>query len=191
MAQATLIGIDVGTGAVKAILMDLEGNVLETFARPYPTARPKPGHVEQDPRDWMEGVLAALDGFDKARDLGGLLGIGFCSQVNTHVFVDNDGAPLLPAIVWQDGRCGRMRRLSTPRSRPNKRGLVRRTYADRCEPCACPHGTCRSASSRPLRPHAYVLLPKDYCALKLTGEVATDPISSVGLVDSTYITWTI
>ena len=60
MAEATLIGIDVGTGAIKAILMDLDGNALATFARPYPTARPRPGHVEQDPRDWMDGVLAPL-----------------------------------------------------------------------------------------------------------------------------------
>src|SRR4051794_8490284 len=85
--------------------MDLDGRVLDSFARAYPTARPAPGHAEQDPRDWLEGVRAALERFGAAHDLGGLLGIGLTSQVNTHVFVDRDGKPLLPAIVWQDGRC--------------------------------------------------------------------------------------
>jgi xylulokinase len=100
-----LIGIDVGTGAIKAVLMDVDGKALETFARPYPTARPRPGHVEQDPRDWMAGVRDALETFAGAHDLSGLLGIGLCSQVNTHVFIDANSEPLLPAFVWQDGRC--------------------------------------------------------------------------------------
>ena len=96
MAAATLIGIDVGTTAVKAILIDAGGTTLQTFAASYPTARPQPGHVEQD---------AALAAFSERNDLGGLLGIGLCSQVSTHVFVDAAGEPLLPAFVWQDGRC--------------------------------------------------------------------------------------
>ena len=57
MTEPTVIGIDVGTGAVKAILMDLDGGVLSTFARAYPTARPRTGEVEQNPLDWIEGVL--------------------------------------------------------------------------------------------------------------------------------------
>ena len=186
MAEATLIGIDVGTGAVKAILMDLEGNVLETFARPYPTARPKPGHVEQDPRDWIDGVLAALDGFAKARDLGGVLGIGFCSQVNTHVFVDNDGSPLLPAIVWQDVRCGEDAAAVDAKITPEQKT----TWFGGPMPIDASHALARMAHVARTLPELYsrtryVLLPKDYCALKLTGAVATDPISSVGLVDST------
>src|SRR5947207_1326412 len=97
LVAATLIGIDVGTTAVKAILIDVSGKTLQTFARSYPTARPQPGHVEQNPADWLDGVLAALAAFAQSNDLGGLLGIGLCSQVNTHVFVDDAGEPLLPA----------------------------------------------------------------------------------------------
>src|ERR1700738_2773079 len=105
LAAATLIGIDVGTTAVKAILIDAGGKTLQTFAEGYPTARPEPGHVEQDPADWLNGVLAALATFAAGNDLSGLLGIRLCSQVSTHVFVDAAGEPLLPAFVWQDGRC--------------------------------------------------------------------------------------
>ncbi|MEP0322190.1 xylulokinase [Bauldia litoralis] len=184
MADATLIGIDIGTGAIKAVLMDLDGNPLATFARPYPTARPRPGHVEQDARDWMKGVLAALDGFAKANDLGGLVGIGLSSQVNTHVFVDGKAEPLLPAMVWQDGRCGE-----------DAAALDARVTAEQKTawfggpmPIDASHALARIAHVARLRPDLYartrhVLLPKDFCALKLTGSVATDPIAAVGLVN--------
>ena len=153
---------------------------------PYPTARPKPGHVEQDPRDWMEGVLAALDGFAKAHDLGGLLGIGLCSQVNTHVFVDDDGRTAAARrSSGRMGAAGTTRRRSTPRLRPNRR------WPGSEDPCRSMRAMrlARMAHVARTLPDLYartryVLLPKDYCALKLTGAVATDPISSVGLVDS-------
>ena len=185
MAGATLIGIDVGTGAIKAILMDLDGNVLETFSRPYPTTRPRPGHVEQDPRDWMEGVLAALDGFAKAHDLGGVVGIGLCSQVNTHVFVDSDSSPLLPAIVWQDVRCGEDAAALDARISSEEKTA----WFGGPMPIDASHALSRMAHVARTRPDLYartryVLLPKDYCALKLTGAAASDPISSVGIVDS-------
>src|SRR5689334_19842116 len=47
MPAATLIGIDVGTTTIKAALVDVDGRLLKTFARPYVTRRPAPGHVEQ------------------------------------------------------------------------------------------------------------------------------------------------
>ncbi len=184
MAEATVIGIDVGTAAVKAVLMDLDGNALATFARLYPTSRPHPGHVEQDPRDWMDGVLAALDGFAKAHDLGGLVGIGLCSQVNTHVFVDGAGEPLLPAMVWQDGRCGDEAALLDARITPEQK----MDWFGGPMPIDASHVLARMAYVARFHPDLYartrhVLLPKDYCALKLTGAVATDPIAAVGLVD--------
>ena len=184
MAEATLIGIDIGTGAVKAVLMDLDGKVLDTFARPYPTARPKPGHVEQNPADWMLGVSAALDGFARVHDLSGLLGIGLCSQVNTHVFVNDAGEPLLPAMVWQDVRCGDDAAALDTRIADEQKTA----WFGGPMPIDASHALARMAHVARLHPDLYartrhVLLPKDYCALKLTGDVATDPISSVGLVD--------
>jgi len=191
VAPATLIGIDVGTGAVKAVLMDLYGKPLATFARPYPTARPRPGHVEQDPQDWMDGVLAALDSFGQGHDLGGLIGIGLTSQVNTHVFVDGTGEPLLPAIVWQDGRCSKDAAMLDARITPGQK----EAWFGGPMPIDASHALSRMAYVARVEPDLYtrtryVLLPKDYCALRLTGEVATDPISAVGLVDSAldYVT---
>ena len=184
MVPATLIGIDVGTGAVKAVLMDLDGKALATFARPYPTARPRPGHVKQDPQDWMDGVLAALHGFGQGPDLGGLVGIGLTSQVNTHVFVDGTGEPLLPAMVWQDGRCSTDAAILDARITPAQK----ETWFGGPMPIDASHALSRMAYVARVEPALYartrhVLLPKDYCAFRLTGEVATDPISAVGLVD--------
>ncbi|MGN6488896.1 MAG: xylulokinase [Devosia sp.] len=184
MAATTLIGIDVGTTAIKAILIDGRGNRLATFSRPYPIARPAEGHAEQDPRDWMEGVLAALGQFAAGHDLGGLAGIGICSQVNTHVFVDAAGNPLLPAILWQDGR-----------SAPDAAALdAQVTAGQKLEwfggpvPIDASHALSRMADVQRMHPELYaqtrhVLLPKDYCVLQLTGAVGSDPVAAVGLVD--------
>ena len=105
MTEDTIIGIDVGTTTVKALLLTTDGKQLDRFAESYPTSRPASGIVEQDPEDWLDRVVAALARFERNFDLGGLQGIGICSQVNTHVFVGGDAKALAPAIVWQDGRC--------------------------------------------------------------------------------------
>jgi xylulokinase len=179
-----LIGIDVGTTAIKAILIDGAGNRLASFSQPYPISRPQAGYAEQNPKDWMDGVLAALHQFAEGHDLSGLAGIGICSQVNTHVFVDASGAALLPAIIWQDTRSAQDAALLD--------GSV--TEAQKLEwfggpvPIDASHALSRMAHVRRTAPELYartrhVLLPKDYCVFHLTGEVASDPIAAVGLVD--------
>jgi xylulokinase len=184
LAKTSLIGIDVGTTAIKAILVDAAGNRLAAFSRPYAISRPSPGYAEQNPQDWIDGILAALGEFSAGRDLSGLAGIGICSQVNTHVFVDANGNPLLPAIVWQDGR-----------SAPDAATLDARVTAQQKldwfggpVPIDASHALSRMAHVRRTQPDLYaqtrhVLLPKDYCVLQLTGAVCSDAISAVGLVD--------
>ncbi|WP_299723358.1 FGGY family carbohydrate kinase [Devosia sp.] len=186
MAKITLIGIDVGTTATKAVLIDEQGARLAGFALPHPTQRPQAGHAEQNPDDWMRGVLGALQTFAASHDLSGLQAIGICSQVNTHVFVDAAGAPLLPAIIWQDSR-----------SAPDAAALEAQTNAAQKTawfgapiPIDASHAMSRMAYVRRVHPDLYartahVLLPKDYCVLQLTGAVVSDPISAVGLVDAT------
>lgn len=184
LAEATLIGIDVGTTATKAVLIDEAGRRLGAFSRPHPMARPAEGYAEQDPAHWLESVIAALASFAAAHDLTGLKGIGLCSQVNTHVFVDATGAPLMPAITWQDTRAA-----------PDAASLdARVTPAQKLAwfggpmPIDASHALSRMAHVQRVRPETYertryALLPKDYIALHLTGVIASDPISAVGLVD--------
>jgi len=70
--EASLIGIDVGTTAVKAVLIGLDGRRRAEFEQAHPTSRPAPGAAEQDPHHWMAGVLTALESFSNAHDLAGV-----------------------------------------------------------------------------------------------------------------------
>jgi len=184
MAQTLLIGIDVGTTATKAVLIDAAGQRRDGFLHAHGTARPQAGHAEQAPQDWMDGVLGALAHFASHHDLAGLLAIGFTSQVNTHVFVDAAGAPLLPALTWQDTRTA-----------PDAASLEAQVTAEQKigwfgapMPIDASHALSRMAHVARCYPAlwartAHVLLPKDYCTLQLTGAVAADPIAAVGLVN--------
>jgi xylulokinase len=187
---ATLIGIDVGTTSIKATLIDMAGVAVDSFSQPYPTARPRPGHVEQSPDDWMSAVLVALTGFAQAHDLSGLAGIGLCSQVNTHVFVDSAGKALLPAMVWQDGRCAEDA-AAIDGQVSNEQKMA---WFGAPMPIDASHALSRMAHVARTAPDHYaatrhVMLPKDYCALQLTGVAASDAISAIGLVtgDLAYI----
>lgn len=183
VAKITLVGIDVGTTATKAVLVDADGARLAGFHHPHPTHRPQAGYAEQNPQDWMDGVLGALEAFASAHDLSGLQAIGICSQVNTHVFTGADGRALMPAIIWQDGR-----------SAPDAAALEAQVTSEQKIgwfgapiPVDASHALSRMAHVRRVDPALYaqtahVLLPKDYCVLQLTGAVLSDPISAVGLV---------
>lgn len=185
MAGNTLIGIDVGTTATKAVLIDEHGRRLAGFTQAHATQRPQPGHAEQDPAEWMAGLLGALAEFEREHDLRGLGAIGICSQVNTHVFVDAAGTPLMPAIIWQDGR-------SAPDAAALERQITdeqKTAWFGAPMPIDASHALSRMAHVRRVSPDIYasaahVLLPKDFCVLQLTGAVLSDPISAVGLVDA-------
>lgn len=185
MAKITLIGIDVGTTATKAVLIDERGVRLAGYACPHATNRPQDGFAEQNPQDWMDGVMGALQSFADSHDLSGLQAIGICSQVNSHVFVDQQGRPLMPAIIWQDTR-----------SAPDAALLEAKTSAAQKTqwfgapiPIDSSHALARMAHVARVHPDVYaqtahVLLPKDYCVLQLTGAVLSDPVSAVGLVNA-------
>jgi xylulokinase len=176
-----LIGIDVGTTAVKAALFNHQGRALKTFKRPYPTNRPAPGHVEQDPSDWSKPVLEALSQFGETR----IEAIGLCSQVNTHVFVDAQGKALMPAFTWQDGRCAEeAAKLDAQITEAEKLAWWGAPL-----PIDASHVLSRMAYVAKHFPDIWqktrwVMAPKDYCLLHLTGEAVTDPMTAFGIVDS-------
>jgi xylulokinase len=176
-----LIGIDVGTTAVKAALFDHQGRALKTFKRPYPTNHPAPGHVEQDAMDWLKLVLEALSQFGES----GVEAIGLCSQVNTHVFVDAQGKALLPAFTWQDGRCAEeAAKLDAQITEAEKLAWWGAPL-----PIDASHILSRMAYVAKHFPDVWhktrwVMAPKDFCLLHLTGEAVTDPMTAFGIVDS-------
>jgi xylulokinase len=180
-----LIGIDVGTTAVKAALFGENGAVLKRFTERYPTHRPAPGHAEQDAEDWLRLVIAALANLGDGLRPDAIAAIGLCSQVNTHIFADADGNPLAPAMTWQDGRCAaeaaaldaqvtaeeKLSWWGAPLPIDASHVLARMAFMAR-------HHREIWAKAR------WVLAPKDFCLLRLTGKTATDPMTAFGLVDS-------
>ena len=98
------IGIDLGTSAVKLLLMNESGEVLNTVSKEYPLYFPNPGWSEQSPEDWrravMEGVPELVAGFDAAQ----VAGIGAGGQMHGLVALDKDDNVIRPAILWNDGR---------------------------------------------------------------------------------------
>ena len=187
----SLIGIDVGTTATKATLIDDLGRERASFAKAHATDRSGPGKAEQAPEAWMDSVLAALAHFSRSADVSDLIGIGICSQVNSHVFVDASGEPVRPAITWQDTRAAAdAARLDAEVSLDQKTAWFGGPV-----PIDASHALSRMAFVARTDPDAWratrhVLLPKDYVILRLTGALVGDPVAAVGLVDSAgeYVT---
>ncbi len=98
------IGIDLGTSAMKLLLMDGAGVIHNTVTKEYPLEFPRPGWSQQNPEDWkkalLEGVPELLQGFDGAS----VAGIGCGGQMHGLVVLDKDDNVIRPAILWNDGR---------------------------------------------------------------------------------------
>ena len=101
------IGVDLGTSAVKLLLMDERGKILNTVSREYPLEFPHPGWSQQNPEDWkkavFEGIPELLTGFDGKT----VRGIGCGGQMHGLVILDSKDKVIRPAILWNDGRTAR------------------------------------------------------------------------------------
>lgn len=98
------IGIDLGTSAVKLLLMDEKGNVYNTVSREYPMYFPNPGWSEQNPDDWFDNTMDGLEELVSDCDRGMIRGIGFGGQMHGLVVLDKYDEVIRPAILWNDGR---------------------------------------------------------------------------------------
>ena len=98
------IGVDLGTSAVKLLLMDEAGRVLNVVSKEYPLYFPNPGWSEQKPEDWydksIEGMKELIKGFDADK----VAGISFGGQMHGLVILDGNDKVIRPAILWNDGR---------------------------------------------------------------------------------------
>ena len=101
------IGIDLGTSAVKLLLMDEGGMIHNIVSKDYPLEFPRPGWSQQAPEDWrravLEGIPELLDGFDCSL----VAGIGTGGQMHGLVVLDENDSVIRPAILWNDGRTAR------------------------------------------------------------------------------------
>lgn len=98
------IGIDLGTSAVKLLLMDEEGTIQNVVSREYPLEFPQPGWSQQNPEDWKTAVLDGLRDLTSDCDKSQIAGIGCGGQMHGLVILDEQDKVIRPAILWNDGR---------------------------------------------------------------------------------------
>jgi len=176
----TYLGIDIGTSGVKALLIDEHGRALgEASATAVEPVRPHPGWSEQNPADWWQATLGAIDRLkDKhPAELAAVRGIGLSGHMHGATLLDRNDEVLRPCILWNDGRsfaeCAEMEA-----ALPSLRQLAGNI--------AMPGFTApKIAWVRKHEPEihkkiAKVLLPKAYVRLLLTGEHVEDMSDAAG-----------
>lgn len=101
-----VIGVDLGTSAVKVLLMNVSGEVCKEVSKSYPLIQEKSGYSEQDPNEWVEKTTEALkelvEQFDG--DVASIEGISFSGQMHGLVLLDEEFKVQRNAILWNDTR---------------------------------------------------------------------------------------
>ena len=175
--SGALVGLDVGTSAVKGLAIGEDGAIIARAEAGYALSMPRPGWAEQDPADWWaatETVLATL-----RAGAGPIAGIGLSGQMHGLVALDGRGEVLRPAILWNDQRTAeecreieatigldRLIALTGNRALPGFTA-PKLLWLRRHEPDA-------------YRRIARIALPKDYVRERLCGAHATDVSDASG-----------
>lgn len=175
------IGIDLGTSAVKLLLMDSEGEIVNVVSKEYPLYFPNPGWSEQKPEDWYEqtiaGVKELIAGVDKAK----VAGISFGGQMHGLVILDEEDNVIRPAILWNDGR-------TTEETEYLNDVIGKEKLSEYTANIAFAGFTAPKIlwvqKNEPdnFARIAKIMLPKDYIAYKLTGVHCTDVSDASGML---------
>lgn len=175
------IGVDLGTSAVKLLLMNEDGKIENIVSREYPLYFPNPGWSEQNPQDWfdqsMEGIKELLAGYPKEE----VAGISFGGQMHGLVVLDEQDQVIRPAILWNDGRTGKeteylnqvigKERLSEYTANIAFAGFTAPKILWMKEHEPENFGKIRK-----------IMLPKDYLAYRLSGSFCTDVSDASGML---------
>jgi xylulokinase len=187
------LGVDVGTGGTRAILVDREGRVVASESAEHaPMQSAQIGWAEQDPDDWWRAAQIAIRGVMKwLVDAGQAVeSVGLTGQMHGCVMLDGDGKVLRPALIWCDQR-----------TKPQCDWLTETIGYERlieltCNPALPNFTLTKLLWVREHQPEIFskirhVLCPKDYVRFRLTGEYAMDMQEASGtlLLDVTHRRW--
>jgi xylulokinase len=176
------LGIDVGTGGTRALVIDEQGNLLASASAEHQHfASPKPGWAEQDPRDWWQACGAAVRKALQTSEIRAeeIACVGFSGQMHGAVLLDASDEVVRPALIWCDQRseaqCVELEKIF------GRDALIRLT----CNPPLTNFTLTKFLWVRENEPHAWgrvahVMLPKDYVRFRLTGERAIDMADASG-----------
>jgi xylulokinase len=177
-----VLGIDVGTGGTRAVLLDDTGRVLgAATAEHAPMASPQLGWAEQDPRDWWRAACVAItECLAKANARASeVVAIGLSGQMHGLVLLDAAGEVVRPALIWCDQR-----------TEDEARAITERVGAKRLIELVANPALTGFTLPKIWWVHAHepelwsrvrsIMLPKDYVRFKLTGKRATDVADASG-----------
>ncbi len=189
--MAYLLGIDLGTSSVKALLVDSEGHTVGSGSAEYPILRPQPDHAEQDPEAWWQATIVAVRQALAHLPGATVAAIGLSGQMHGTVLLDKDGQLITPAVIWPDRR-----------SYAQVQEITATIGAQRLiEITGSPIATGFQAATlrwmQQERPHLWqqvrhILLPKDYLRWRMVGTpFYTDPSDAAGtlLLDAHKRDW--
>jgi xylulokinase len=187
------LGLDIGTGGSRALLVDGAGRVRQAFTAPHEEMRmERPLWAEQRPENWWDASQAAIQGVLRESGLTGadVLAVGLSGQMHGLTLLDANNRVIRPALIWCDQR-----------SQPqvdwiNKTAGVAFVVKSTANPMLTGFTLPKLLWVRDHEPENYarvkkVLLPKDYIRFELTGEYASDvsDASGTGLFDVVNRRW--
>jgi xylulokinase len=185
--QVTVLGIDLGTSSVKAVVARLDGSVAGQATGDYPVVSAHPGWSETSPADWLAATASAVR-TAVAQAGAGPVAIGLSGQMHGLVPTAEDGRPVRPAMLWSDARA--TRELRRYRLLPT---AVRTRLANPLSPGMAGPMLAWLAADEPAAYAAlrWALQPKDWLRAQLTGRFATEPsdASATLLYDVTGDAW--
>lgn len=184
------IGVDLGTSAVKLLLMRENGTIEKIVSREYPLYFPHPGWSEQNPEDWYTQSLEGIRELVADCDPSQVAGISFGGQMHGLVALDDQDQVIRPAILWNDGRTGEETEYLNTVIGTDKLSeyTANVAFAGFTAPKILwlqkhePENFARIAK---------IMLPKDYLAYCLSGSFCTDLSDASGmlLLDVKRRTW--
>lgn len=175
------IGIDLGTSAVKLLLMDSEGKIVNIVSREYPLYFPHPGWSEQKPEDWYAQTIDGIKELIRDVDKSQVAGISFGGQMHGLVILDKDDNVIRPAILWNDGR-------TTEETDYLNNVIGKEKLSEYTANIAFAGFTApkilwvKNKEPENFAKIAKIMLPKDYIAYKLTGVHCTDVSDASGML---------
>ncbi len=180
--SGVLLGVDVGTSGLKALLLAPNGRLLGSATVPYPLEVPRPGWAQQDPEMWWKGCVRAIRQLLAKTRLSParIAGVGLTGQMHGSVFLGRHGEVLTPALLWCDQRTGAECTAIT-RLVGGEAALLRHTCNKALTGFTAPKvlWVRRHMPQVDRRTHK-LLLPKDFVRFRLTGGFATDVADASG-----------